>query len=371
METIDMQPSRTKTRPTATVHPGDAWAAVLGRDGRYDGRFVYAVRTTGIFCRPTCPSRRPDRKHVTFFESPASARAAGFRACLRCAPESSAPPSAMGVERVRAHIEAHLDERLTLDALASVAGLSPTHLQRVFKSALGLSPREYVRARRAERFKAGVRDGRSVTDALYEAGYGSGSRLYEDAGRRLGMTPGAYRRGGAGQVVRYTIAASPLGRLLVAQTERGVCAVQIGESDRALETALRDDYPKARIELDDHALRPSLAAILAHLGGEIPRLDLPLDVAASAFQWRVWRALQEIPRGETRSYAEVANALGRPGAARAVARACASNRVALLVPCHRVVRADGSVGGYRWGAARKKSLLETEKTGTAAGAGAE
>ena len=360
-------PARAKER----VDPEAAWAAVLGRDGRYDGRFVYAVRTTGIFCRPTCPSKRPDRRHVAFFEAPASARAAGYRACLRCAPESSVVPSFAGVERVRAHIEAHLDERLTLDALASVAGLSPNHLQRAFKAALGLSPRDYVRARRAERFKAGVREGRSVTDALYEAGYGSGSRLYEDAGARLGMTPGAYRRGGAGQVVRYTIAASPLGRLLVAQTERGVCAVQLGGSDQALEAVLRGDYPRARIERDDRALRPSLAAILAHLGGEIRRLDLPLDVAASAFQWRVWRALQEIPRGETRSYAEVAEAVGRPGAARAVARACASNRVALLVPCHRVVRADGSVGGYRWGAARKKSLLETEKTGTAAGAGAE
>jgi AraC family transcriptional regulator of adaptative response/methylated-DNA-[protein]-cysteine methyltransferase len=367
METTDMQPSRSKTGPHGTMDPEDAWAAVLGRDGRYDGRLVYAVRTTGIFCRPTCPSRRPDRKHVVFFGTPASARAAGFRACLRCAPESSVPPSVKGIERVRAHIEAHLDERLTLEALASVAELSPSHLQRAFKSALGLSPRDYVRARRAERFKAGVRQGRSVTDALYEAGYGSGSRLYADAGARLGMTPGAYRRGGAGQAVRYAIAASPLGRLLVAETDRGVCAVQIGESDRALEAALRGDYPKARIERDDRALRPSLAAILAHLGGEIPRLDLPLDVAASAFQWRVWRALQEIPRGETRSYAEVAEAVGRPGAARAVARACASNRVALLVPCHRVVRADGSTGGYRWGAARKRRLLETEKTGATRG----
>jgi len=356
-----MQPMEKKARPGQSLDPEAAWTAVLERDGRCDGRFVYAVRTTGVFCRPTCPSRRPDRRHVAFFETSAAARAAGFRACFRCAPESSLAPAMAGLERVRAHIEAHLDERLTLDELAPVAGLSPTHLQRAFKAALGLSPREYVRARRQERFRAEVRRGRSVTDALYEAGYGSGSRLYEDVGARLGMTPGAYRRGGEGQVVRYTIAPSPLGRLLVASTDRGVCAVQLGESDRALEAALRRDYPKARVDRDDRALRPSLAAILAHLGGEIPRLDLPLDVAASAFQWRVWRALQDIPYGETRSYGEVASAVGRPRAARAVARACASNRVALLVPCHRVVRADGSMGGYRWGVPCKRRLLEAER----------
>jgi AraC family transcriptional regulator of adaptative response/methylated-DNA-[protein]-cysteine methyltransferase len=358
-----MQPSETMTtiRPEERIDPETAWTAVLGRDGRYDGRFVYAVRTTGIFCRPTCPSRRPDRRHVSFFEGPAAARAAGFRACRRCAPESSTSPAAAGLERVRAHIEAHLDERLTLDDLAPVAGLSPTHLQRAFKAALGLSPRDYLRARRAERFKSEVRGGRSVTDALYEAGYGSGSRLYEDAGARLGMTPGAYKRGGEGQLIRYTTAVSPLGRLLVASTERGVCAVQIGESEAALEASLRHDYPRAELIRDDRALRPSLAAILAHLGGEIPRLDLPLDLAASAFQWRVWRALQEIPYGETRSYAQVAADLGQPRAVRAVARACASNRVALLVPCHRVVRTDGSLGGYRWGVARKRRLIEDEK----------
>jgi AraC family transcriptional regulator of adaptative response/methylated-DNA-[protein]-cysteine methyltransferase len=364
-----MQPSEMPTsRTDGGIDHETAWTAVVDRNARYDGRFVYAVRSTGIFCRPTCPSRRPDRRQVTFFDGPAAARAAGFRACLRCAPESPAPPAAAGLERVRAHIEAHLDERLTLDDLAPVAGLSPTHLQRAFKAALGLSPRDYVRARRAERFKAEVRSGRSVTDALYEAGYGSGSRLYEDAAKRLGMTPGAYRRGGEGQLIRYTTAASPLGRLLVASTERGVCAVQIAHDDAALEAALRRDYPRAELARDDRALRPALAAILAHLGGEIPRLDLPLDVAASAFQWRVWRALQEIPCGETRSYAQVAQAVGRPRAARAVARACASNRVALLVPCHRVVRADGSLGGYRWGANRKRLLVEGEKARASGGA---
>jgi AraC family transcriptional regulator of adaptative response/methylated-DNA-[protein]-cysteine methyltransferase len=348
------------TGRTERLDPDVAWTAVVSRDRRFDGRFVYAVASTGIFCRPTCPSRRPDRRHVAFFDGPAAARAAGFRPCLRCAPESSAGPGA-AVERTRGYIDAHLDERLTLEALAPVAGLSPTHLQRAFKAALGLSPRDYVRARRTERFKAEVREGRSITEALYGAGYGSGSRLYEDAGARIGMTPGAFKRGGEGQMIRYTTAESPLGRLLVASTERGVCAVQIGESDHALEATLGKEYPRAERRRDDRALRPALAAILAHIDGSIPRLDLPVDVAATAFQWRVWRALQEIPYGETRSYGQVAKAVGRPRAVRAVARACATNRVALLVPCHRVVRADGSLGGYRWGAARKRRLLDGEK----------
>jgi AraC family transcriptional regulator of adaptative response/methylated-DNA-[protein]-cysteine methyltransferase len=200
-----------------------------------------------------------------------------------------------------------------------------------------------------------------VTDALYEAGYGSGSRLYSDASARLGMTPGAYKRGGAGESVRFSTAASKLGRLLVASTERGLCAVQLGGSDSALEAALRKDYPRAEVVRDDRVLKPALAAILAHLDGAVPRLDLPVDVAATAFQWRVWRTLQQIPYGETRSYTQIAAALGQPKAVRAVARACASNRVALVVPCHRVVRADGSPGGYRWGAARKRLLLEKEK----------
>ena len=342
------------------VGPEAAWEAVRARDARYDGRFVYAVRSTGIFCRPSCPSRRPHRRHVAFYGAPASARAAGFRACLRCAPEGQ-PRAAQAIERVRAHIDAHLDERLTLAELARVAELSPSHLQKVFQAALGLSPRDYVRLRRAERFKSEVRSGRSVTDALYEAGYGSGSRLYSDASARLGMTPGAYKRGGAGETVRFSTAASKLGRLLVATTERGLCAVQLGESDAGLEAALRKDYPRAELQRDDRVLQPTLAAILAHLDGDVPRLDLPLDVAATAFQWRVWRTLQQIPYGETRSYAEVAKALGQPKAVRAVARACASNRVALVVPCHRVVRADGSPGGYRWGAARKSRLLAQEK----------
>lgn len=356
-----MQASKrmSKTAATGRVRPETAWTAVLARDRRYDGRFVYAVRSTGIFCRPTCPSRRPGRRQVAFFDGPPAARAAGFRACRRCSPDQPSA-SARAIERARAQIDAHPDERLTLAELSGVAGLSPGHLQRAFKAALGVSPRDYVRLRRAERFKTEVRAGRSVTDALYEAGYSSGSRLYSDANARLGMTPGAYKRGGAGETVRFSTAASKLGRLLVASTDRGLCAVQLGESDAALETALRDDYPRAELVRDDTVLKPMLAAILAHLDGDVPRLDLPVDVAATSFEWRVWRTLQAIPYGQTRSYAQVAAALGRPRAARAVARACASNKVALVVPCHRVVRADGSLGGYRWGASRKRRLLEKE-----------
>lgn len=363
-----MQASEAMARQAKTAPPvgattdDEAWAAVLSRDARFDGRIVYAVRSTGIFCRPSCPSRRPRREQVAFFAEPQAARAAGFRACRRCLPETSAgSPGREALERVRAHIEAHLDERLTLQDLAPVAGWSPTHLQRAFKAALGLSPREYVKALRTERFKSEVRAGRSVTDALYEAGYGSGSRLYEDAGDRLGMTPGAYKRGGAGQVIRYTTGTSALGRLLVAATERGVCAVQLADSDGALEKGLRHDYPRAELRRDEKALRPTLAAILAHLGGTIPALDLALDVTGTDFQGRVWHALQDIPSGETRSYAQVAQAVGRPRAVRAVARACASNRVALLIPCHRVVRGDGSSGGYRWGVGRKERLLAQER----------
>lgn len=348
--------------------PDEAWAAVTSRDARADGRFFYAVTTTGVFCRPSCPSRRPRRRHVLFFARPQEARAAGFRPCRRCAPEARFAPAAAALERVRAHVDAHLDERLTLEALAAVASLSPAHLQRSFKARYGLSPRGYVRARRAERFKAEVRKGRTVTDALYEAGYGSGSRLYEAAAAELGMTPGTYRRGGAGLSIRYTTAAAALGRVLVAATERGVCAVQLGDADAELEAGLARQYPQATLERDDAALRPTLAAILAHLDGGVRQLDLPLDVAATAFEWRVWRALQQIPYGETRSYAEVAAALGRPRAARAVARACAANRVALLVPCHRVVRGDGGVGGYRWGTERKRALLARETAGARGGA---
>jgi len=369
MDPIGTQPPGASGTTLEPVDPEVAWAAVLARDARFDGRVVYAVSTTGVFCRPSCPSRRPRRRHVTLFSRPEEARDAGFRPCCRCTPEAELAPAAAAVVRVQAHIDAHLDDRLTLDRLARVAGLSPAHLQRSFKGRLGLSPHEYVRARRAERFKAEVRKGRTVTDALYGAGYSSASRLYEGAYAELGMTPGAYRRGGKGVRILYTVATSALGRLLVAATEKGVCSVQLGDAESVLERGLRSQYPEADLERDDRSLRPTLAAILAHLDGAVRQLDLPLDVAGTAFEWRVWKALREIPYGETRSYAQVAAAVGRPGAARAVARACAGNRVALLVPCHRVVRGNGSTGGYRWGEGRKRRLLALEKSASEGGPG--
>lgn len=339
-----------------------AWAAVQARDAAYDGRLVYAVASTGVYCRPSCPSRRPRRDRVAFYATPDEAEGAGYRECRRCRPRNAGPGAAERcVERARAYLDAHLDETVTLERLGRAAAMSPTHLQRTFKRVVGMSPREYVAARRAERLKARLREGDTVSRATFEAGYGSGSRVYEQAAPRLGMTPATYRRGGRGEQIRFTVAPSPLGRLLVAATERGVCAVTLGDTDEGLEEALRREYPDARVERAEEGLDEWVASVLRHLEGEEPALSLPLDVRATAFQWRVWKALREIPRGATRSYGEVAASLGMPSGARAVARACASNRVALVIPCHRVVREDGGMGGYRWGIERKEELLRRER----------
>lgn len=348
---------------TNAIDPTSAWAAVEARDSRFDGRFVYAVASTGIYCRPSCPSRRPNPRKVAFFSTADEAEGAGYRACRRCRPRSAGPTDPeRAVERARAWVDAHLDEPVTLAGLGEAVGLSPWYLQRTFKRLTGLTPKEYASARRLERLKSHLKKGDDVTTATYEAGYGSGSRVYEQSDARLGMTPATYRRGGQGAAIRYLVTDSPLGRMLVAATDRGVCAVTFGSSDAELAAGLGREYPNAEIrEAGDATLESWTEAILHHLEGEDPRLSLPLDLRATAFQWRVWRALQEIPRGETRSYGEVAASLGRPGAARAVARACASNRVALAVPCHRVVRGDGDAGGYRWGEDRKRRLLEMER----------
>lgn len=347
------------------IDPTAAWAAVETRDSRLDGRFVYAVASTGIYCRPSCPSRRPKRQSVSFFGGPEEAERAGYRACRRCRPRAAGPTDPeRSVERARAWLDAHADEPVTLAELGEAVGLSPWYLQRTFKRLTGLTPREYASARRLERLKTHLKKGDDVTTATYEAGYGSGSRVYEQSDARLGMTPATYRRGGEGTTIRYRTADSPLGRMLVAATDRGVCAVTFGASDSELESGLRKEYSNAileRTELgEDRKLEAWTSAIVHHLEGDDPRLALPLDVRATAFQWRVWKALQEIPRGETRSYGEIAASLGKPSAARAVARACASNRVALAVPCHRAIRGDGDTGGYRWGEERKRRLLELE-----------
>jgi len=345
-----------------------AWAAVAARDPAWDGRFVYAVSSTGIYCRPSCAARRPRRERVAFFADGGAAEAAGYRACRRCRPlQQGAPAAERQVAAARAFLAAHLDETVTLERLGREVGASPYHLQRTFKRLLGVTPKDYVLALRAERLKQRLKEGDDVTTATYEAGYGAGSRLYEQSNARLGMTPGTFRRGGRGAHIRFALAEAPLGRLLVAATERGICAVRLGDDDQALAAGLGRDYPQATLErvAAGDPLAGWVDAILASLappaGAAPPPLaGLPLDVRATAFEWRVWRELQRIPRGATRSYGEVAAALGKPTAARAVARACAANRVALIVPCHRVVRADGDAGGYRWGARRKRELLAGE-----------
>jgi AraC family transcriptional regulator of adaptative response/methylated-DNA-[protein]-cysteine methyltransferase len=366
MHTLPKEMEMTAQRETQTADP--RWTAVLERDTRQDGRFVYAVATTGVFCRPSCPSRRPRRENVELFSGPEEAERAGYRACRRCAPKSAVAPAERMVREACAYLEAHLDEPVTLETLGREIGVSPFHLQRMFKRVTGVSPKAYVNARRVERLKARLQQGDGVADATYEAGYGSGSRVYEQADAQLGMTPATYKRGGPGVTIRYGTTETPLGRLLVAVSERGVCAVTLGDSDGGLEAALRREYPQARIERAqerDERLEEWLGAVVRHLGGSQPSLALPIDVQATAFQRRVWQALQEIPYGATRSYGEIAAAIGQPQASRAVARACASNRVALVVPCHRVVRGDfatsGEAGGYRWGAERKRRLLEQER----------
>ncbi len=342
------------------------WQAVLERDGAADGAFFYAVVSTGVYCRPICPSRRPKRANVRFFELPQAAEAAGFRPCRRCRPgEAPAPDLKLAaVGRVCELIDAHLDagdEGLpTLAELAAEVGLSPHYLQRSFKRLMGISPREYADARRLGRFKAGLKAGDGVAAATYDAGYGSASRVYEKSNGRLGMTPATYAKGGRGMAIGFTVADSALGKLLVAATARGVSAVYLGDDDAALEAALRAEYPEAEIARDDAGLGRWVRMLAAYLTGEGPHPELPLDLQATAFQWRVFQALLEIPYGETRSYKEIAAALGEPKAVRAVARACATNRVALAIPCHRVVGADGALRGYRWGAERKQALLQME-----------
>jgi AraC family transcriptional regulator, regulatory protein of adaptative response / methylated-DNA-[protein]-cysteine methyltransferase len=343
------------------VSPSEAWRAVESRDPRYDGRFVFAVRSTGVFCRPSCPSRRALRANVEFFSTTIAAERAGFRACLRCKPTEDAHAHA-DVERARAYLDAHADRAVPLAELADVARLSASHLQRTFKRIVGLSPKDYQAEHRMRRFKSRLRAGDTVSRATYEAGFGSSRGVYERASASLGMTPAAYRRGGAGVRIGYTIDDAPVGRVLVATTERGVCAVELGASDADVERVLRTDFPNATIERNDGARETWVRAVMARVRD--PRHPsthrIPLDLSGTDFQRRVWDALQAIPAGERRSYAQVAEAIGAPGSSRAVARACARNRVAVVVPCHRVVRGDGAISGYKWGVARKRLLLEQE-----------
>ena len=336
------------------------WQAVIARDASRDGVFVFAVTSTGVYCRPSCPSRRPRRERVRFFSRPDEAERAGFRACLRCRPRD--PDSRIKtVESICQFLREHTDEPVTLAALGERFGMNPFHLQRVFKAVLGVSPREFVDALRMKSFKSQLRSGHSVTDAIYEAGFGSSSRLYERSGPQLGMTPATYQRGGKGMFIRYTTLDSPVGRMLLAATDHGVCAISFGESDGGLLEGLRSEFPDATVRRGDVVLRRWVRALLEQLHGERPLPQLPLDVQATAFQRRVWEHLQSIPYGTTKSYGEVARAIGQASSARAVASACASNPVAVAIPCHRVVRGTGDLGGYRWGTERKKALLEMEQ----------
>ena len=335
--------------------------AVASRDGRLDGAFVYGVRSTGIYCRPSCPSRRPRTKQIQFFAVPEAAEQAGFRACRRCRPQR-APRSTQSewVRRVCREIEREVDRPADLRRLATGAGISAQHLQRTFRRAMGITPRQYADAIRVARLKTHLRKGTDVTTALYETGYGSPSRLYEKSDAQLGMTPATYRRGGKGMQISYSIADCSLGRVLVAATDRGISAVYLGDKDESLAAALHKEYPQAEIQRSPEENSQWVRTIVRHLAGAQPQLDLPTDVAATAFQRRVWEALRSIPFGTTRTYSEVARLLGQPTAIRAVARACATNPASIVVPCHRVVRTDGSLGGYRWGLNRKELLLEQE-----------
>jgi AraC family transcriptional regulator, regulatory protein of adaptative response / methylated-DNA-[protein]-cysteine methyltransferase len=345
----------------ARTSEADRWQAVLDRDSSHDGRFVFAVSSTGVYCRPSCPARRPRRENVAFFSKPEEAEKAGYRACLRCRPRALGSAQSAVVKAICRYLERNLDEPVTLARLGREFRQSPFHLQRTFKAALGITPRAYADSCRMDQLKHNLRAGHSVTRSLYDAGYGSSSRLYERTASQLGMTPDKYRRGAVSAVIRYTFTDSPLGRMLIAATDKGICAIQFADSDEELESGLKHEFPFAIRRRDADGLRQWEQDLLRQLRGHKPNSALPLDIQATAFQRKVWTYLQSIPFGATRSYGEVAKAIRRPTATRAVARACATNRLAVAIPCHRVVRENGEMGGYRWGVERKKALLEMEQ----------
>lgn len=359
-----MPAPHSKTAEVVAISDDRYWQAVIARDASRDGQFFFAVSTTGVYCRPSCAARRPRRENVQFFRTPEAAEQAGYRACLRCRPRAfTGDAESDGVKAICRFIEQHLDEPLTLGRLAKEFHQSPFRLQRRFKAVLGITPREYADSWRLKTLKHRLQSGDSVTRAMYDAGYGSSSRLYERTASQLGMTPDKYRRGAIAATIRYTVADSPLGRMLIAATEKGICAIQFGRTDNELIEGLKREFPFAVRKNDDGGLKSWMNALVRHIRGKDLNSSLPLDIRATAFQRRVWTYLQSIPFGETKSYSEVAKAIGEPRACRAVARACATNPVAVAIPCHRVVREDGSMGGYRWGMERKKSLLQMERGG--------
>jgi AraC family transcriptional regulator of adaptative response/methylated-DNA-[protein]-cysteine methyltransferase len=343
------------------------WKAVQEHDATHDGRFLYGVITTGVYCRPSCPSRRPLVKNVRFYETTAEAERDGLRACLRCRPSSKPEidPSSEQVAQLCRYIESHIDESLKIDGLAAMVGMNRFRLQRVFKSAVGLTPKQYWDAVRLKQLKNGLKQAGDVAEAVYGAGYGSSSRVYEKADTRLGMTPNQYRHGGRGVAITHATIATPLGFIMIGATDRGLCFLQFGDTRTGLLRMLEKEYPEASVSpmpKPYHAdFQKWVDALNAYLAGTEPRLDLPLDIRATAFQIRVWNYLQSIPYGDVQSYGEVAAGIGQPKAVRAVARACSANRVALVIPCHRVIRGTGQLGGYRWGLARKRVLIDQER----------
>ncbi|HMN80912.1 MAG TPA: bifunctional DNA-binding transcriptional regulator/O6-methylguanine-DNA methyltransferase Ada [Burkholderiaceae bacterium] len=360
--TVTPAPASAVAAPTARSATDDArWQAVVERDRAADGAFVYSVRTTGVYCRPSCPSRRARRDNVAFHADGAAARQAGFRACLRCAPDGPAVDH-QRAERIAAlcrHIDA-AEQPPSLDELARLAGMSPFHLHRQFKAVTGLTPAAYAKARRAQRVRERLPAAATVTEAIYDAGFNSNAAFYERSGDMLGMTPSRYRAGGAGTEIRFAVGQCSLGAILVAATDVGVCAITLGDEPQPLIDELRQRFPKARLVGGDARFERWVAAVVGLVEQPGSNLELPLDVRGTAFQQRVWQALREVPAGRTARYTEIARRIGAPSAVRAVAQACASNNLAVAIPCHRVVRADGDLSGYRWGVARKRSLLERE-----------
>lgn len=343
------------------------WAQVSTRDKMADGVFFYAVKTTGVYCRPSCPSRTPKRENVHYYATPEAAENDGFRACLRCHPRSLklVDPNVSLMQDMARFIEAHTRDPLTLSHLAEEAGMSASHFQRVFKSVIGISPKEFHAASRQRSLRRLLKDGEDVLSATVDAGYGSTSRVYEQVDGALGMTPSAYRAGGFGEVITYASRDTEFGPLMMAATARGVCFVQFGVDEAALLDQLRAEFPKAALEPaaeeSNAALDDWMAALTDHLAGTAPRPELPLDLRGTAFQIKVWRFLMSVKAGDIVSYSEVATGIGKPKAVRAAASACGANRIAVLIPCHRALRADGGMGGYRWGVDRKRLLLNQER----------
>ena len=348
----------------AEILADERWQAIHDNDPQYEDAFVFGVRTTGVYCRSTCRGAPVLRKNIEFFDKIAQARAAGYRACKRCRPDEGGPHSRAVdiVTRACALIDDDPEAHLTVSTIAHETGVTEHALRRSFEMILGVTPRQYADARRLQRLKADLRNGHEVTSALYDSGYGSPSRLYEKSDSQLGMTPGQYKRGGSGAAIIYVIVDSSLGRLMVAATDKGVCKISLADNDESLEAALDREFPQARRTRDSGLLQEWAGVVAELVNGATPRpsAQLPLDVQGTAFQRRVWEALRGIPLGETRTYSEVADAIGQPNAVRAVANACGKNPTPVVVPCHRVVRSDGSLGGYALGTSRKEALLKRE-----------